>query len=139
MKNENSLSNLIQIIPWNSIFMRFLIIFDILMLFFTIFIIKFYDIRIFWALFCSLLAFLSEKINKFLSENFQSLKLKNSIFDENGLFIFFFFALPMSFNLFLILLFFLKDLIFQLSLNLKLKKVYNQKQQQNVLKNKKNE
>lgn len=66
-------------------------------------------------------AFLAEKFNILLSDNWYRLGLKRNIFDHEGFFMFVFWAVPLAFDIFILVLSYLRELCEAMTMSLKIR------------------
>ena len=75
-------------------------------------------------------AFLAEKLNTFLLDNWYHLGLKKNIFDHEGFFIFVFWAVPLTFDVFILVLSYMRELCDTMSMSLKIRAAMKAKKAQ---------
>jgi len=112
---------LLYSVEWKSNFMVLLIAFHIVWLGFTIISVFTRKQRLTFVFFDSLLAYLSERINNHLMHKYKKYGLEVPVFDNSGTVIFFIWAIPFIFSLFLVVISYIRELMDVLALNAQFK------------------
>lgn len=120
-ESDVSISEFVEMIEWKSPFVLTLLMFNVIWFLLTIVSCCTRKCRIPLVLVTATGAFLAEKLNIMLSDNWYHIGLKKNIFDHEGFFMFVFWAAPLAFDIFIIVLSYLRELCEAMSMSLKIR------------------
>ena len=120
-ESEVSIADFVHLIEWKSPFVVTLLVFQLVWFILTIISVWTRRFRITLVSITAAGVFFAEKINTVLTNNWYDLGLKRNIFDRDGFFMFCFWAIPLTFDIFLLVLSFLRELCETMAMSLKIK------------------